>query len=124
MDQERRPVILVVDDELSLRYLYRETLLLHGYEVVLATTKEEAIQILSTREVDAIVCDIQLPGNGVMMYEYLLRKHPEMRGRFIFVTGSVEKKELVERTHNSTPCLLKPFAMRQLLEAMKSALAG
>ena len=124
MDKERKPVILVVDDELSLRYLYRETLLLHGYEVVLATTKEEAIQVIESQEVDGIVCDIQLPGNGVLMYEYLLKKHPEMRGRFIFVTGSVEKKALVERTHNSTPCLLKPFPMRQLLEIMKTALAG
>lgn len=124
MDAERKPVILVVDDELSLRYLYRETLLLHGYEVLLATTKEEAIRVISTQEVDGIVCDIQLPGNGVMMYEYLLKKHPEMRGRFIFVTGSVEKKELVERTHNATPCLLKPFPMRQLLDAMKAALTS
>jgi CheY-like chemotaxis protein len=124
MDQERKPVILVVDDELSLRYLYRDTLLLHGYEVLLATNKEEAIHIIATQEVDGIVCDIQLPGNGVKMYEYLLTKYPELHGRFIFVTGSVEKKELVERTHNSTPCLLKPFPMRQLLEVMKAALAG
>ncbi|MCL4523839.1 MAG: response regulator [Acidobacteria bacterium] len=124
MDQNRKPVILVVDDELPLRYLYRETLLLHGYEVVLATNKEEAIQVISTQEVDGIVCDIQLPGNGVKMYEYLLAEYPELRGRFIFVTGSVEKKEFVERTHNSTPCLLKPFPMRQLVEAMKAALTG
>jgi CheY-like chemotaxis protein len=122
MDSKKRPVILVVDDELSLRYLYRETLLLHGYEVMLATTKEEAIEIISSHEVDGIVCDIQLPGDGVQMYEYLLKNHPELRGRFIFVTGSVEKKELVERTHDKTPCLLKPFPMRQLIEAMKSAL--
>ena len=124
MDQERKPVILVVDDELSLRYLYRESLLLHGYEVVLATSKQEAIQVISTQEVDGIVCDIQLPGNGVKMYEYLLEAYPEMRGRFIFVTGSAEKRELVQRTHKATPCLLKPFPMRLLLEAMKAALAG
>ncbi|HEV8383511.1 MAG TPA: response regulator [Candidatus Acidoferrales bacterium] len=124
MDGKKRPVVLVVDDELSLRYLYRETLLLHGYEVLLATTKEEAIQAIASHEVDGIVCDIQLPGDGVQVYEYLLKHHPELRGRFIFVTGSVEKKELVERTHDETPCLLKPFPMRQLVEAMKSALAG
>lgn len=124
MDKERKPVILVVDDELSLRYLYRETLLLHGYEVLLATTREEAIQVITTHDVDGIVCDIQLPGDGVKVYEYLLKNHPELRGRFIFVTGSMEKKEFVERAHNATPCLLKPFPMRQLLEAMKTALTG
>jgi CheY-like chemotaxis protein len=124
MNAKKRPVILVVDDELSLRYLYRETLLLHGYEVLLATTREEAIEIISSRDVDGIVCDIQLPGDGVQVYEYLLKNHPELRGRFIFVTGSVEKKALIERTHDETPCLLKPFPMRKLLDAMKSALTG
>ncbi len=124
MDKERKPVILVVDDEHSLRYLYRETLLLHGYEVLLATPRDEAIQGISTHDVDGIVCDIQLPGDGVKVFEYLLKNHPELRGRFIFVTGSMEKKEFVERTHNATPCLLKPFPMRQLLEAMKTALTG
>ena len=124
MDRKQRPIVLVVDDETSLRYLYRETLLLHGYEVLQATSKEEAIQIISTHEVDGIICDVQLPGNGMMVYEYLLHQFPELRGRFIFVTGSVEKKADVERTHNSTPCLLKPFAMRQLLALMKSAMTG
>ena len=124
MDRKQRPVILVVDDETSLRYLYRESLLLHGYEVLQATSKEEAIEIISTHEVDGIVCDVQLPGNGMMVFEYLLHQFPELRGRFIFVTGSAERKEFVERTHNSTPCLLKPFAMRQLLELMKNALAS
>lgn len=124
MDDKKRPVILVVDDEVSLRFLYRETLLLHGYEVLIATTKEEAIRVIATHEVDGIVCDIQLPGNGVMVYEYLLNKHPELRGRFIFVTGNKERKEFVERTHNATPCLLKPFPMRQLVDAMKAALTS
>ncbi len=124
MDRKQRPVVLVVDDELSLRFLYRETLLLNGYEVLLATNKEEAIQIIATHNVDGIVCDIQLPGGGVQVFEYLLKHHPELRGRFIFVTGSMEKKELVERTHDAAPCLLKPFPMRTLVDAMKSALAG
>ncbi len=124
MNAKKRPVVLIVDDELSLRYLYRETLLLHGYEVLLATTKQEAIQAIESHDIDAIVCDIQLPGNGVQVYEHLLKNHPDLRGRFIFVTGSAEKKALVERTHQETPCLLKPFPMRQLLKAMKAALAG
>ncbi|MBI3662732.1 MAG: response regulator [Acidobacteria bacterium] len=120
----QKPVILVVDDEQSCRDLYQETLIVHGYDVLLATSKEEAIQIITAHEVDGIVCDIQLPGNGVQVYEFLLRNYPELRGRFIFVTGSIEKKEFVERTHNSTPCLLKPFPLRLLVDAMKSALAG
>ena len=124
MNAKKRPVILVIDDELSLRYLYRDTLQLHGYEVLLATTREQAIEIIASRDVDGIVCDIQLPGDGVQVYECLLKTHPDLRGRFIFVTGSMEKKEYVERTHDETPCLLKPFPMRQLIKAMKTALAG
>lgn len=124
MFDEQKPTILVVDDEQSCRDLYQEALLVHGYEVLLASTKEEAIQIIASRKVDGVVCDIQLPGNGVHVYEFLLKNHPDLHGRFIFVTGSVEKKEQVERTHHSTPCLLKPFPLRMLLDAMRTALAG
>lgn len=116
-----RPVILVVDDEDSAREICQEALALDGYEVLSASGTREAVAILSSREVDAVVCDIQMPHNGVRIYEYLLREFPQLAGRFIFVTGSPVKKAEVERLPRSAPCLLKPFSLRLLLETMRAA---
>lgn len=117
-----RPLVLVVDDQEANRMLCREALELHGYEVAVAAGVREAQEILATREVDAVVCDVSMPHNGVRVYEYLLENHPELRERFIFVTGSPGSKARVESLPGIRECLLKPFSIHSLLDAMKTAL--
>ncbi len=116
-----QPVILVVDDEESNRQVCREALEFEGYEVVVASGTSDAVEVLSTREVDAVVCDIQMPHNGKRLYEFLLGRFPELAGRFIFVTGNAAKKAEVERAAKA-PCLLKPFSIAALVNAMRAAL--
>ena len=119
-----KPVVLVVDDEETNREICSEALELDGYEAVTASGTQEAVQVLSTREVAAVVCDIQMPHNGIRVYEYLLQKFPELSGRFIFVTGSPARKAEVDNLPSRVPCLLKPFSIRTLLETMRAALLG
>ena len=119
MDQ---PIVLVVDDERANVELCKAALQLEGYEVVTALGTKEAVEVISSREVDVIVCDVQMPHNGKRVYEYLLAKYPELAGRFIFVTGNPAKKqELAEQGHTG-PCLMKPYAIQSLLSAMRVAL--
>jgi CheY-like chemotaxis protein len=120
----RHPTVLVVDDELSCRELFRDALKAAGYAVRMAASAHEAMKAISAHEIDAIVCDILLPGDGIQMYDHLLRSHPRLSQRFIFVTGSPAKKELAEWLYPETRCLLKPFPLQTLLEAVKTALAG
>lgn len=116
-----RPVILVVDDEESNRQVCREALELEGYDVVVATGTCEAVDVLSSREVDAVVCDVQMPHNGKRLHEYLMARFPELAGRFIFVTGSPARKAEIDVASRAV-CLLKPFSIATLLNAMKTAL--
>jgi len=97
-----RPLVLVVDDQEANRELCREALGLHGYEVVAASGVREAEEILAAREVEAVVCDVSMPHNGVRVYEYLLQNHPELRGRFIFMTGSAENFARSTAEHGRT----------------------
>jgi len=117
-----RPLVLVVDDQEANRELCREALVLHGYEVVTASGVREAEAILAAREVEAVVSDVSMPHNGVRVYEYLLQNHPELRGRFIFMTGSAENFARVKKLPEVARCLLKPFSIQSLVEAMKAAL--
>jgi CheY-like chemotaxis protein len=58
--------ILVVDDEESIRYLYREELEEEGFQVEVAGNGEEALEKLPFFKPDLITLDIKMPGmNGI-----------------------------------------------------------
>jgi DNA-binding NtrC family response regulator len=52
---------LIVDDEKNLRELYKLELTREGYEVILASTGKEAIEILEDKLPDVVVMDIRMP---------------------------------------------------------------
>ncbi len=124
MASVQKPIVLVVDDEEANRMVCRDALELNGYTVVVAAGPREAIEVLSMREVDVVVCDVSMPHNGMRVYEYLLENFPELRTRFIFVTGNPGTEANAERLPQGIRCLLKPFPLRLLLEAMKAALGA
>jgi CheY-like chemotaxis protein len=63
MDQEGRPVVLVVEDEPLVRMLAADILEDEGFEVVEAATAPAALALLEKREdVVALFTDIDMPG--------------------------------------------------------------
>jgi len=60
------PRILVVDDEESIRRLYRLELEEDGYAVATAADAQQAFDILNRQSVDLVIMDIKMPGmNGI-----------------------------------------------------------
>lgn len=60
-----RPKLLCVDDDASVRELYRILLGSFGYEVVVAENGAQALQLFRPREIDAVILDYEMPGmNG------------------------------------------------------------
>ncbi|MDT8317833.1 MAG: response regulator [bacterium] len=54
--------IMVVDDEENIRFLYKEELMDEGYDVVLAASGQEALDLLGESKPDLITLDIKMPG--------------------------------------------------------------
>ncbi len=62
-DPDMKPrTILVVDDEESIRFLYREELEEEGYKVITAADGEEALRKVRKDDPDLITLDIRMPG--------------------------------------------------------------
>jgi DNA-binding response OmpR family regulator len=57
--------ILIVEDDLSVAALCRDTLADLGARVTVATTVREAVEVASDGELDAILCDVGLPDGSV-----------------------------------------------------------
>jgi DNA-binding response OmpR family regulator len=65
-------VILVVDDEEAIRYSVSRILQKAGHQVVLASSGEEALDVLARQPIDVVLTDIRMP-NGLDGVELLRR---------------------------------------------------
>ena len=65
--------IMVVDDEQNLRLLYEKALQKDGYEVILAASGEEALELFQKEEPHLVILDIKMPGlDGVEVMSKML----------------------------------------------------
>lgn len=69
--------ILVVDDEEGIRFLYKEELEEEGYDVVLASNGDEALEVLNTdNAINMVLLDIKMPGkDGVEVLRMVKEKY-------------------------------------------------
>ncbi len=81
MRTETSARVLVVDDTPSIRALLRQTLPLHGFEIVAeATRAEEGIKLARAEQPDVIVLDCQMPEvNGVEAIKPMKEEAPNAR---------------------------------------------
>ena len=71
------PKILVIEDERSLRHLYKQDLELDGHDVVTAKSAEEGLTKVDTEDPDLVVLDIRMPGmDGLEAMGRILDRHP------------------------------------------------
>lgn len=82
--------VLVVEDEAPLRKLEARLLDRIGARVHVAAGGYEARRILGSTPIDLIVSDVKMPeGDGLELFRWVEREHPELADRFLFVTGDV-----------------------------------
>lgn len=117
---DRRPTILVVDDEATIRRTVSRLLERAGYGVRTAATGDEAVALVRREHFDAAICDLHMPGmSGARLCEEIWRAAPELAGHLIVVSGDLESEgvdRLVERT--GRPAVCKPFTATDLLQAV------
>jgi len=114
-------VILVVDDEIGVRQSFN-MVLKDDYEVILAETGTEALDILAKRSVDLVLLDILLPDmNGVAVLEKLKLTDPETD--VIMVTAVNDIQTAVKSIKlGAYEYVIKPFVVADLLALIQRAL--
>jgi two-component system response regulator FlrC len=112
---DRRPKILVVEDDTALREALTDTLELAGHRVVGAPDAETALTILGREVVDLVLSDVQMP--GIDGHELLRRSKIAKPGiPFILMTAYGQIERAVEAMHDGAADYLpKPFEPDRLL---------
>ncbi len=85
---EKRPVILVVDDEEPMLKLLRANLSVEGYQVVTTSNGTSALDLLEEYKPDLIILDIMMPDQDGFQVLDLIRKRSTIP--IIMLTGKCE----------------------------------
>jgi PAS domain S-box-containing protein len=116
--------VLVVDDEPELVDLMQVYLRRGGYEVVAASSGAQALARLGEGRIDAVVCDVRMPGaGGVALRQAIADRYPGLAPRMVFVTGDTLGSEAAKFL-NGPQCrvLEKPFDAAALLSVLDATM--
>lgn len=115
--------ILIVDDEASLKTALFRALDRKGFQVITASTKEEAICLSqSGKGLDLALIDLRLPdGNGINLMTELKANNPHLQVIILTGFGSVELA--VEATQKGAfHFITKPFSLDEITSLTEKAL--
>ncbi|WP_143220608.1 MULTISPECIES: PAS domain S-box protein [unclassified Achromobacter] len=118
-------LVMVVEDDPSVRMIITEVLDELGYGVIEAVDAPTAIPILeSNRRVDLLVTDVGLPGmNGRQLAEVARQSRPGLR--ILFITGYAENAAVrAGFLDTGMEMMTKPFAVDALAAKLRDMLAN
>ena len=116
--------ILVLDDDPTLRIYLAKALAALGYEPVIAASGAEAVELGTTADPAAVLCDHQMLGmSGIDVYEAIVAERPDLASRFVMMSGDVldPALEAFAATHEMTR-LAKPFDLDTLEGTLRSVM--
>jgi len=120
---EHKPKILIVDDEVNILNALRRLLRREGYELHLANSGEEGLEILNKIQVDLIISDQRMPGmSGVEFLEKAKDICPlAIR---IILSGYTDLKSITEAINRGYiyKFILKPWEDEELKAAIRESL--
>jgi CheY-like chemotaxis protein len=121
--ESKRPVVLIVEDELLLRMNAADMIETAGFEVVEAANADEAIEILEARrDIGVVFTDIQMPGSmdGLKLVRAVRGRWPPIK--IVATSGHIGVAQ------TDLPAggrfLPKPYSPGQVMDVLRELTAG
>ncbi|WP_238900406.1 response regulator transcription factor [Clostridium sp. YIM B02500] len=116
-----RKSILIVEDELRIRFLLRDYLIKEDFNVFEASNGEEGLFVFSTQKIDLVLLDIMMPVmDGLTMLEKL-REVSTVPVVLLTAKGEEEDK-LQGYDYGADDYITKPFRPKVLIAKVKALL--
>lgn len=118
----KKPKILLVEDDPTLGYLLREYLLMNDFDIQVAETGEKAIECLHTNTFDLVILDVMLPDkSGFDLATQIKVSYPNLP--FIFLTARSLKVDVLKGfALGAVDYLKKPIDEEELVVRIKNLL--
>jgi DNA-binding response OmpR family regulator len=114
--------LLVVEDEPGIAFALEADLQAEGYDVVVATTGDEAMRTVGAGSIDLVLLDVMLPGkDGFEVCREMRRSG--FRAPIVMLTAKSQEAEKVMGLElGADDYITKPFSPRELRARVKAAL--
>ena len=113
--------VLVVDDEEAIRRLLIRWLEGWGYEARQAANAEEALEIMTAKAAEIMLCDVMMPvHDGIWLAEQVRTRWPQTA---VIMASSAQDMETVMRMRKqgAIDYVTKPFGREMLRQALQRA---
>lgn len=120
-----RALILVAEDEPEIRANLGRLLRLEGFDVSLAASGHQALELLQTRLPDLVLTDLMMPGMDGRQLLRTLRGDPRTaRLPVVFLSARVDAGEIQDAlAGGASSYVTKPFQRAPLLACIRGLLA-
>jgi CheY-like chemotaxis protein len=114
---------LIVDDELDVGELVRDSLDGLFAAIDVRSSGAEALAAIAADRYDLVISDVRMPGmSGQTLRDEAVRIQPGLAQRFLFISGDVLQRDALRATLGDTPVLEKPFDPDELRELVRDFL--
>jgi CheY-like chemotaxis protein len=122
----RRPNILAIDDEPSIRAFLRKALAAAGMDCQPVQDGAAALEVLRDTAFDMMLIDHRMAGmSGTEFYEAAVSFRPELTERAVFMSGDVLNPDLRGfATQRGIRLLAKPFDIDAVIRVVREVLAA
>ena len=116
--------ILIVDDQLVMRNMFKSILSGHGYELTLSVDGKEAYSLATSSVFDMVITDLHMPHLDGIQLTVKLRSLQAYQGKPILIvsTEGATKKKVEGKAAGATGWIVKPVSSDVLLPVVKKLL--
>ena len=123
MSKQRKPHVLVVDDEPNVRRVLATLLEQAGFAVTRAESGDQALHLVRSLDPDLVITDLKMPGiDGMELLRRLQQSFPEIPVVMLTAHGTVANAVEAMKC-GALDFLTKPFEKQQVVDLVGKALA-
>jgi len=119
------PTLLVVDDNPLITNVLKSLFASEGYNVFVSSNGAEALEVLTKKMVDLIICDVMMPTmDGYELHHRVREKSELSHIPFVFLTALGDNVEINKgKETGADDYVVKPFDPKDLLSLVKGKVA-
>lgn len=114
--------VVIIDDEVAIRETIAEILESVGFEVALAGSGAEGLELIARSKPEAVLCDVMMPGMTGIDVLKQMRLHPEVGATpFLFISAKNDLEGIRSAMNlGADDYIVKPFKTQELVLAIRA----
>ena len=125
-ETQNKKTVLIVDDENTLLKLLGDHLTEIGYNVLVATNGQHALELIASQAIDAVILDLCLPDMDGLEICRKIKENPNTRSQRVVILSKRSSEEDIVEGFNcgADDYITKPFSMAELEVRILRVLKG